>query len=182
MIFEYRESLTPQECEELIQLGKDRLTPAFTLGVNREGYRTALNCWITEPLPITAKVKLLVKQATGVPVENQEHVHIVKYEVGGEYKPHHDFFHPNTDYFESQVARGGQRTHSCLFYLNTDFTGGETEFPNLGVKITPELGKLIVWDNLNNGQLDYDSLHAGLPVASGEKWICVVWVRENEFR
>ena len=39
-----------------------------------------------------------------------------------------------------------------------------------------------MWTNLNeNGSLDYDSKHAGLPVLSGEKWIAIVWVRQNKF-
>lgn len=29
---------------------------------------------------------------------------------------------------------------------------------------------------------DYDSLHAGMPVTSGEKWIAIVWVREKKFQ
>jgi hypothetical protein len=40
----------------------------------------------------------------------------------------------------------------------------------------------VVWDNLNpNGSLDYTSIHAGLPVISGIKYIAVIWIRENKF-
>jgi prolyl 4-hydroxylase len=48
--------------------------------------------------------------------------------------------------------------------------------------VTPLKGKLVVWDNLNpNGSLDYTSIHAGLPVISGIKYIAVIWIRENKF-
>jgi prolyl 4-hydroxylase len=44
------------------------------------------------------------------------------------------------------------------------------------------VGKLVIWKNLNDDlSLNYNSLHAGLPVIRGEKWICIVWVRENKF-
>jgi hypothetical protein len=66
--------------------------------------------------------------------------------------------------------------------LNDDFTGGETEFPKKDTSVTPQTGRLLIWRNLNeDGTLDYDSLHAGLPVLSGEKNIAIVWVRENSF-
>ena len=96
---------------------------------------------------------------------------------------HHDFFHPGEGYFEKEVTnRGGQRTKSALVYLNEDFTGGETEFPQINIKVLPKRGKLLAWDNLNSdGSLDYTSLHAGLPVESGIKYIAVIWIRENKF-
>lgn len=183
MIFEYRNALTSEECLQLIELSKDKLIEATTLGPKQEDYRTAQNCWISELHPAVTKVKLLVREKTGLPVENQELVHIVKYTVGGQYKNHHDFFHPDTDYYQSQISRGGQRLYSCMFYLNDDFQGGETEFPELGVTIQPEACKMIVWSNVNSdNSLDYTTLHAGLPVTQGEKWICLVWVRENQFK
>jgi prolyl 4-hydroxylase len=72
--------------------------------------------------------------------------------------------------------------YSCLFYLNDDFDGGETDFPKVNYRVDPQIGKLVIWKNLNDDlSVNYNSLHAGLPVISGEKWICIVWVRENNF-
>jgi hypothetical protein len=80
------------------------------------------------------------------------------------------------------MQSGGQRVYSCLFYLNDDFTGGETEFVNRDIKIKPKTGRLLIWKNIKeDGSLDYDSFHAGLPVISGTKWIAIIWVRENSF-
>ena len=111
-----------------------------------------------------------------------ESIHVVKYSVGEEYKDHHDFFHPGEEYYEDEVNRGGQRLKTALVYLNDDFEGGETNFPNLNIKVDPKKGKLVLWDNIkDDGSLDYDSLHAGLPVKSGYKYIAVIWIRENEF-
>jgi prolyl 4-hydroxylase len=78
------------------------------------------------------------------------------------------------------MKSGGQRVYSCLFYLNDEFEGGETEFPIKKIKVTPKIGRMLMWSNLKiDGSLDFESLHAGLPVISGTKWIAIVWVREK---
>jgi hypothetical protein len=175
--------LTQEECDKLIQTGiKNSLVKANTLGENIESYRTADNTWIWESNELTTKIENIVAKESGLPIENQEKIHIVKYNVGGEYKPHHDFFHPNTDYYESTMGTAGQRVFSFLFYLNDDFTGGETDFPTKKIKVTPKLGRLLIWKNLKeDGLLDYESYHAGLPVETGIKYIAIVWVREKIF-
>lgn len=175
--------LTQNECNELINLGiNNGLVTANTLGENIESYRTADNTWIWQSNELTTKIQKIVETESGLSIKNQEKIHIVKYNIGGEYKPHHDFFHPNTDYYKNTIGTSGQRVFSCLFYLNDDFIGGETNFPNKKIKITPKLGRLLIWRNLNkNGSLDYESLHAGLPVIAGTKYIAIIWVRENKF-
>lgn len=175
--------LNKQECEDLIAMSDGILSPAAVLGQQIDNYRTADNCWINEKNDLIFKIKEIISTETGLPVENQELPHIVKYNVGGEYKTHHDFFHENTDYYEAVTKRGGQRIFSCIFYLNEGFKGGETDFPKLNRNIKPELGKLLVWKNLHdNGEPNRDSLHAGLPVIEGTKWICIIWVREKQFQ
>jgi prolyl 4-hydroxylase len=48
--------------------------------------------------------------------------------------------------------------------------------------VTPKKGRALAWKNLkDDGSPDYESLHAGLPVLAGTKWIAVVWIRENKF-
>ena len=39
---------------------------------------------------------------------------------------------------------------------------------------------MVYWKNVDNQQnFDYDSLHAGLPVEDGVKWILTMWVRDD---
>ena len=174
--------LTVNECEQLINEYSTELRKLDTLGTPIDNYRTADGTWIYKDTELSLKIQNIIANDSGLPIENQEKIHIVKYEIGGEYKPHHDFFHPNTDYYENTMGTAGQRTHSYLFYLNDNFTGGETEFPHKKIKITPKTGRLLIWRNLKeNGELDYDSFHAGLPVESDTKYIAIVWVRENSF-
>ena len=181
MIDEFKNILTIDECNELIDVSKDKLSEATTLGIVIKDYRTAEGTWLFEKTELNDRIKTIISKKTGLPIEHQEAIHIVRYKVGGEYKEHHDFFHPNTDYFESETQKGGQRVYSCLFYLNDNFEGGETAFTKINYMVKPELGKLVIWKNLNYDlSINLNSLHAGLPVTKGEKWICIIWVREGQ--
>jgi prolyl 4-hydroxylase len=183
MVLEISDFISADHCDNLIELAQVQLTKTTTLGKEIDGYRTAEGAWLTSNIGHVSLLRKMVSEYTLLPEENMEGTHIVKYEIGGEYKVHHDFFHPGENYYEKEVTnRGGQRVKTALIYLNNEFTGGETEFPQINVKVIPQKGKLVVWDNLNpDGSLDYTSIHAGLPVTSGVKYIAVIWIRENKF-
>jgi prolyl 4-hydroxylase len=182
MIVEKENFITPEECDEIIKLASDGFEKSKTLGTDIDGYRVAFSTWIKNDEPVSIKLKQITSEETGIPVNNMEDIHVVKYEVGGEYKDHQDFFHPGESYYDECMSRGGQRIKSALFYLNDGFGGGETNFPMKGIKVNPVKSKVVIWDNLNeDGTLDYESIHAGLPVISGTKYIATIWIRENKF-
>lgn len=183
MVLELNDFLLPDHCDSLIELSQPQFIKTTTLGKEIEGYRVAQGAWLPSNDDKVDLLRKMISEYTSFPTENMEGTHIVKYEIGGEYKVHHDFFHPGESYYEREVTnRGGQRIKTALVYLNDGFTGGETEFPQLNIKVMPLKGKLVVWDNLNpDGSLDYKSIHAGLPVTSGIKYIAVIWIRENKF-
>lgn len=189
MIQEIENVLTLNECNALINFQKNSLKKLTVSGSdNKDNYRFGYGTWIYNPVfdennnDINQKLKIIASEKTNLPIENQESVHIVSYPVGGEYKRHHDFFHKSNPEYNNFIKRGGQRSFSLLFYLNENFEGGETKFIKNDLIIKPKTGKLLIWSNLlENGDLDYDSEHAGLPVASGEKWIAIIWVRQGKF-
>lgn len=183
MVLEIENFLSDEVCDKLIELSTERMNIAETLGDEISGYRTAHSCWLEDyDDQSVINFRKQISETTNLPTSNMELTHIVSYDIGGEYKEHHDFFHPTEGYFEEEVSRGGQRTKTALVYLNDDFSGGETNFPNLGIKVKPKKGKLVLWDNLDeNGEIDYDSIHAGLPVIEGRKYIAVIWIREKTF-
>jgi prolyl 4-hydroxylase len=75
---------------------------------------------------------------------------------------------------------GGQRTWTAMAYLNEPEEGGETFFPKLGIKVSPKIGNLLVWNNMDSlGKPNHDTLHAGLPVVAGSKYIITKWYREK---
>lgn len=71
---------------------------------------------------------------------------------------------------------------TALLYLNDAYQGGETEFLPSGLKVKGRPGDILVFSNvLADGRGDPASRHAGLPVASGEKWLASKWFRERNF-
>ena len=67
-----------------------------------------------------------------------------------------------------------------MVYLRDVEEGGETIFPKLGETIMPKLGRAVVWCNIfSDGEVDVQTMHAGNPVVSGEKWIVTKWFRMN---
>lgn len=171
------------ECVEFLARHTGDFKHMDVLG-NEKEHRVAQGKWIFDENDIfVERFKLLVCALTGIPITHQEAPHLVKYDVGGKYDAHHDFFHPNTDYYEGHTKVGGQRVVSSLLYLNEDFLGGETEFPKREKIVTPKTGRILSWRNVKlNDELDYDSLHAGKPVISGTKYILIIWTRERDLK
>jgi prolyl 4-hydroxylase len=185
MVNEYPEVLTPEDCQELIDLADPKYQIATTLGDKKDdsdGYRIAENAFIRldEAHETVKKIVNAISEKTNIPISNMEDLVIVRYQVGGRYKPHHDFFHDGQSYTEDQLSKGGNRKMSTLVYLNDDFEGGETHFTHLGIRIEPERGKLVTWDNMTEeGGLDHTSIHEGMPVISGIKYVAIIFIRER---
>ena len=60
--------------------------------------------------------------------------------------------------------------------------GGETVFPAVGLSVTPRRGNGVYFEYTNSHmQVDQKSLHAGAPVAQGEKWVVTKWMRARRF-
>ena len=67
-----------------------------------------------------------------------------------------------------------------MLYLNDDFEGGGTDFPNLGKTVKPEKGKAVFWRNMDdNGNGISDVMHEGMDVTKGTKYIVTSWWREK---
>jgi predicted 2-oxoglutarate/Fe(II)-dependent dioxygenase YbiX len=90
-----------------------------------------------------------------------EYYNMLKYTGGTEYKAHFD---------------GGTETRravSAIVYLNNDYTGGEVEFTNFGVKIKPEPGMLLLFPS------NYAYTHIAHPVVDGTKYAIVTWMHDQ---
>ena len=110
-----------------------------------------------------------------------EHLTVLHYLPGEQYRPHRDYLPPSA--LAERRPQAGQRLRTACVYLNVPSAGGETDFPQLGVRLTPKLGSAVIFDNLgDNGEPEPASLHAGLPVLAGEKWLATLWIRLAPFR
>jgi hypothetical protein len=92
-------------------------------------------------------------------------VKISKYEVGGEFSWHCDFFR------DSEVEEGWKRVITCITYMNDDYEGGETEFYK-ACSIKPEKYKTLTFPS----SMPY--IHRGKEIISGTKFLLVthIWV------
>jgi hypothetical protein len=104
----------------------------------------------------------------GVDDAVMETLQCARYLPGEEFRPHYD------------SGRGVARFRTAIVYLNDDFSGGTTSFPELALEIEPRRGRCVVFDNLDReGRTIPHSLHAGTPVRHGVKYVCNVWLRAD---
>lgn len=119
----------------------------------------------------------------GVPPECCESIQGQRYLPGQQFKPHNDWFDTAESYWPQEEARGGQRSWTAMVYLNDVTAGGETAFTELGIKIHPQRGALILWNNaLQNGKPNEATLHAGTSVEQGVKYVITKWYRTPKWR
>ena len=80
----------------------------------------------------------------------------------------------------STRLRPGQRTWTAMIYLNEPEDGGATRFKRIGKTIQPETGKLLAWNNLlPDGRPNPATIHQGMKVRRGTKYIITKWFRER---
>lgn len=176
--------LDESECAELIELARPRLQRALTVDDNgkqqvdqrrtSEGMFFALG-----ELPLIRRIEQRLAELLGVPASHGEGLQILHYRPGQEYEPHFDWFDPELPGYEAITRAGGQRVASVVMYLNTPEQGGGTAFPELGLTVTARRGAAVYFAYEGG---DQSSLHAGLPVSRGEKWIATKWLREHPYR
>lgn len=144
------------------------------------GFRTSETCDLDMADPLVAGVVARLAAYAGLDPACCEPLQGQRYDVGQQFKDHTDYFEATTDDAESFVSRYGQRTWTLMVYLNRPDAGGATRFKRLGKTIEPETGKLVGWHNLRpDGVPNYETLHAGLAVRSGVKYIITAWFRQR---
>jgi prolyl 4-hydroxylase len=175
--------LSAQECADLIELARPRLQRALTVdsdGKQQIDHRRTSEGMFFRPAetPLVAAIEQRLAQLLGVPASHGEGLQILHYGPGQEYEPHYDWFDPALPGYDKLTAHGGQRIASVVMYLNTPERGGGTAFPEIGLTVTARRGSAVYFAYEGG---DPSSLHAGLPVLQGEKWIATKWLREWPF-
>lgn len=178
--------LTPQECVELIEQSQQRLKQS-TVVDNKTGAsiphqnRTSYGAFFGRgETPLVAEIERRITARVGIPVEHGEGLQILRYEVGQEYKPHNDYFAVDKPGSASHLKHGGQRVSTFLVYLNTPELGGATCFPDVQVEIAARQGRALVF-SYDKPDSSSKTLHAGMPVLKGEKWVLTKWFREGRY-
>ncbi len=172
------------ECAELIELARPRLQRALTVDDDGKHQvdqrRTSEGMFFSiGELPLIRRIEQRLAGLLDLPASHGEGLQILHYEPGQEYAPHFDWFDPELPGFERITRAGGQRIASVVMYLNTPEQGGGTAFPELGLTVTARRGSAVYFAYEGG---DPSSLHAGLPVIRGEKWIATKWLRERSYQ
>jgi prolyl 4-hydroxylase len=174
--------LTLQECDKLIEYSQtQQLITSETLGdygnVTTD-YRKSEQLWIRdEQNEIARKISDFCEIILDLPKKNMESLQLVKYDVSGYFKEHYD---AEPDKTKNNNIK--DRAHTFIVYLNDVEEGGETRFPKLDLNYKPKKGSAIYFKTLlpNNILLE-KSLHQGMPIIRGEKYIVNKWIHLNKF-
>ncbi|AGF85101.1 4-hydroxylase [Moumouvirus goulette] len=176
--------INKEKCGEIMNNTQSKLFDSEVISGKNKAIRNSQQCWVSKYDPMVKSMFQKISQQFNIPIQNAEDLQVVRYLPGQYYNEHHDACCDNNDKCNEFISRGGQRCLTVLIYLNNEFEGGHTFFKNLGLKVKPETGDAIVFYPLakNTSKCHPLSLHAGMPVTNGEKWIANLWFRERSFR
>ncbi len=174
----------PGFSEWLIDRAKDRLELASVNDVSGEAVRTARTAAFGPQQRdlVLAIVQQRAARMSGAKIELHEPPNVISYQPGQEYRLHVDFIEPSVTEFQAELQQLGQRSATIVTYLNDDFDGAETFFPDAGVKFRGSPGDAIIFSNLlPDGTPDYNSGHCALPPTRGRKWVLSQWIRTQPY-
>lgn len=168
-------------CARMIALVEADLKPSTLLtSVEYEGFRTSHSCNLDRAAPEVRTVDEAIGGLLGLPYGHGETIQGQRYTEGQLFRAHCDYFWEDEPYWQTQVAVGGQRTWTAMVYLNAVEQGGGTWFPQLGLRVTPVPGLMLIWNNMAlDGSPNFETLHEGEPVTRGTKYVITKWFRER---
>ncbi len=177
-VFEVNDFLSRQECRQLVKLIKSALVPStvVTPDPNDPNFRTSRTCDLSRvDSDLIRDIDSRICRYMGISPDYSEGIQGQYYLVGEEIKPHTDYF--EGDELENAGDRG-QRSMTCMIYLNEVEAGGETHFVNLDHVVESTPGKMLVWNNVDKaGNPNPDTMHHGCPVEKGYKAVITKWFR-----
>ncbi len=167
--------LTAAECAWLVAAAQASLAPSLIVdpatGAARPDPVRRARAMSFGPLDadlVVSAVGERIAAASGTAVAQAEPLAVLAYAPGDEYRPHLDTI----------PGLANQRAVTVLTYLNDDFAGGATDFPDAGLSVTPRTGDAIVFRVADAaGRPLPEARHAGAPVTRGVKFLCSRWIR-----
>lgn len=180
--------LSDEECDELLGYTEQRLTRSPVVGDEKgdtrlHSHRTSRGAMLDKSeTELIGRIDARLAALARWPIENAEGLQVLRYEKGNEYRAHYDWFDPSLPGPRKNLERGGQRVGTFVLYMSDVEEGGGTAFPGLGMEIQPRKGNAVFFANTDvYGIPDRATLHAGLPVIKGVKFIANKWLRESAY-
>lgn len=176
-----RNFLNPDECDHLVNLIDQERRPSTIADPNGDDYfRTSETCDFDYSDPFVEHIDAKICGFADIDRKYGEPLQGQRYAVGQEFKTHTDFFDPNGKDFEKFCSVSGQRTWTFMIYLNEPDSGGATRFTEFKKSFVPKTGTLLCWNNRKlDGTVNEWTLHHGMKVRSGTKYIITKWFRER---
>ncbi len=183
-LFVRRHFLPSDGCSALVERIDAQRRPSTIADPNGDNaYRTSETCDLDSADPIVMQVEHALATLTGIDPQFGEPLQGQRYAVGQEFKGHTDYFEPNGADFDRYCSVAGNRTWTVMIYLNEPEAGGATRFKAIDKIVQPETGKLLTWNNRRpDGTLNPATLHQGMKVRAGVKYVITKWYRERQWR
>lgn len=182
-IYLFENYLTPEECDMLIRMIDNNRRPSTLLAETKDSeFRTSDSCDMDRWDPDVRMIDERLAALIGMDPEFGETMQGQRYAPGQQFKAHFDWFHDTEPYWDAMEAAGGQRTWTAMIYLNDVEEGGATWFPSAGIRVSPKRGLLLLWNNMQpDGTPNNMTLHEGMRVTAGTKYIITKWFRERHW-
>lgn len=181
-----RNFASPAECDWLIASGRDALDRARVFRRSAEGQaadsrtNSESDFTLARADIVLCVMRDRIARAVGVPGVFFEVAKLLHYAPGQEFAPHHDFLDTRHGPLRDEVDQRGQRIVTFLLYLNDEYTGGETRFAKINEAYRGGKGDALFFANVGaDGGPDAQTLHAGAPPETGEKWLLSQWIRDK---
>ena len=182
-LFAVGDFFTPEECGRLMAMIDAVAQPSRAYDASYDsGYRTSYSGDVDPHDPFVRKLQRRLDDLLGIDPSYGETIQGQRYLPGQQFQAHCDWFPGDTAYWEEEKRTGGQRSITAMAYLNAVEEGGATAFPHLGVSIEPTPGALLIWNNADpEGNPNPWTIHAGMPVVRGVKYIITKWYRSRRW-
>lgn len=183
-LFILRNFIDPAQCAALIELIDANRRPSTIADANGDHYfRTSETCDLDHNIPVVAELDARLAALCGIDPAYGEPLQGQRYAQGQEFKAHTDYFEPDGADYQRYCSVAGQRTWTFMIYLNRVEAGGATRFKMIDKTVQPEPGKLLAWNNRRaDGSGNPATLHHGMKVRKGTKYVITRWYRERVWR
>ena len=176
----FRDLFSAAECRYLVLLGTPWLERAMVIDeATGAGVVDSIRDANTSSFPplaedlVVQQINACIAAASGTEQAWGEPLTILRYDPGQQYHPHHDALGATPE---------ALRHWTALIWLNAEYEGGETDFPDVGLRVKGGVGDMLLFHNVTpDGAPDPRMIHAGLPVTRGVKWMASRWIRGEDY-
>jgi prolyl 4-hydroxylase len=180
-LFIKRRFMTPEECAGVMALIDAGRQPSTVTDYNGDAlFRTSETCYFDPADPLIRTIDERIFAFAKLDLKYGEPMQGQRYAVGQEFKAHTDYFEPTGADYAEHTTVAGQRTWTVMIYLNEPESGGATRFKAIDKTVQPETGKLLAWNNRRpDGSPNPTTIHHGMKVRAGTKYVITKWFRER---